>query len=187
MSALSAGGMASIQLLSPLLFRLSTTSVSLLGDNQTVLSVSRRNRREARASLLLCSGCILVLFNALMVAILSMPAADSMRQKSRRLFPALLHSANCVPCLISSSHQLSGPSSRPKENIPSRVDRPSPCQCVISVDLWHCSDVPAFTHLAHVSKRRLSNNTLTGQPWTLPFEAANSFPTWPAQIAVHAT
>ena len=42
-----------------------------------------------------------VLFNALMVAILSMPAVGSMPLMSPRLFPALLHSASRMSCLIS--------------------------------------------------------------------------------------
>ena len=58
-----------------------------------------------------------------MSAILLLPAVDSMHLLSGRLFPALFHSASCMPCLMSCCHQLSGPSSKPKGGRPSRATK----------------------------------------------------------------
>ena len=82
------------------------TSVSLLGGGQTVFSVSRRSRRETHECWL--SALAVSWRCSMMVAILSTPAVDSMPLMWRQVFPALLHSASRMPCLISCSHKLSG-------------------------------------------------------------------------------
>ena len=85
------------------------------------LSVSRHNRREAREGCFSTMAVILVLLNALMMAFVSVPAVDSVPLMSPPLLPALLQSASRMPCLISSSHQLSSQSSGHKEGRASRA------------------------------------------------------------------
>ena len=58
----------------------------------------------------------------------STPAVDSMPLMSLRLFSALFHSASLSPCLISWSHQHSGPSSGLKWGRPSLVKSVGACQ-----------------------------------------------------------
>ena len=79
-------------------------------QSNCLFCVQTKPQRSLRRSFR-CSSGILVPFIALVVASLSMPAVDSMPLVSRRLLPAFLHSARRSPCLISWSHQLSGPSS----------------------------------------------------------------------------
>ena len=83
---------------------------SALWQSKGLFCVQTQPQRSSRR-FFFCSGVIMMLFKALMVAILSMPAVDSLPLMSPRLFPALLHSASSMPCLSSCSHQLSHPSS----------------------------------------------------------------------------
>ena len=83
------------------------TGDSALWQSNCLFCVQSQPQRSWRRSFR-CSGGILVLFIALVVAGLSIPAVDSMPLMSLRLFPAFFHSASLSPCLISWSHQLFG-------------------------------------------------------------------------------
>ena len=69
---------------------------SALWQSNCLFCVQTQLQRSSRRSFR-CSGGILVLFIALVVASLSIPAVDSMPLMSLRLFPAFFHSASrCV-------------------------------------------------------------------------------------------
>ena len=78
----------------------SHTGESALLQSKCLFRVQTHPQRSSRR-LFFCSGGILVLFNALVVANLSMPAVASMPLMSRLLVPAFFHSARRSPCLIS--------------------------------------------------------------------------------------
>ena len=77
------------------------------------LFVSKTQPRSSRRSFR-CSGGIFVLFIALVVASLSMPAVDSMPLMSPPAVTRFSPFSKTQSCLISCSHQLSGPSGSPK-------------------------------------------------------------------------
>ena len=87
------------------------TMGSTLHGSQTASFVPKHSHKEAHADHF---AARVVPFIALVVASLSRPAVDSIPLMSRRLLPAFLLSARRSPCLISWSHQLSGPSGSPK-------------------------------------------------------------------------
>ena len=118
----------------------------LLSGSQTALFCVTQPQRSSRRSFR-CSGGILVLFIALVVASLSTPAVDSLPLMSLRLFPRFFSIRQAsVPCLISWSHQLSGPSSS------LQVGKAHPLQNAV-----YCSRWP-ITHLT--TMRIATPNTL---------------------------
>ena len=83
---------------------------------------AHRDRFVAREESWYCSSLFVV-------ASLSMPAVDSVPLMSLRLFPAFFNTASLNPCLISWSHQFSGPSSSLEWGRPSLVKSVGACQC----------------------------------------------------------
>ena len=76
-----------------LLHKTGNNGESVLWQSNCRFCLQTQPQRSSRR-LFFCSAGILVLFGALVVAILSMSAADSMPLISARLLPALLHSAS---------------------------------------------------------------------------------------------
>ena len=131
------------------------TPMSHFCGNQTAVSVSRRNRKAARAACFFCSASILVLCNAL-VAILTLPSADSIPNMSARLLPAFLHSAACP--VTSCNHSFpTHPAVVRKRNSPSRSKMAGVCQCQPTNRRMVCTQPPDHRtsyHHSHCGARR---------------------------------
>ena len=116
-------------------------------QSNCLFCVQTQPQRSSRRSFR-CPGGILVQFTILVVASLSMPAVDSMPLMSLRLFPAFFHSASLSPCLISWSHQLSGPSTSLKWGRPSLVNSVGACQCQPIPCSTLCTVAAAPSHIS---------------------------------------